>query len=35
MGTQHIPHDDQYILEALVQHDSSVVAAVYRDYSGH
>jgi RNA polymerase sigma factor (sigma-70 family) len=34
MGTQHIPHDDQYILEALVQHDSSVVAAVYRDYSG-
>lgn len=34
MATQPVPHDDQYILEALVQHDSSVVQAVYGNYAG-
>jgi len=30
----HLPHDDQYILEALVRHDQQVIAGIYRDHAG-
>lgn len=34
MSVQHLhPHDDQHILEALVQHDQRNIAGIYRDHA--
>lgn len=30
----HLPHDDQYLLEALVRHDQQVISGIYRDHAG-
>lgn len=29
----HLPHDDQYLLEALVRHDQLVIAEIYREHA--